>query len=395
MTLPSYPTAPSPQTLPPRAPKPNGDRRVLLLVIGAATLLGLLMVFGVVGLLTIAYLTQDRVPSGVSVAGVEIGGDTAEQAAAALGQVAANQAITATDGDRQWTVTLRDLGISVDTQATLQAALEAGRGSTVQPIYTIDLNQTQLGLIALSEQVNIAAVPSDPPQMGRAVEIPVILDRLRTDVNGELADGVLDLTMIEVAPPEPEPVSQQNYSGPSVTHVVESGQELALIARQYGVTMDDIVTLNNLENPDFIFVGQELLIPAAGEYTPSAEDIPAAPTSSGKSIVVSTQDQRIYAYENGQLVRTHLVSTGRDATPTVLGDYQIYVKYVADDMQGADYFLPQVPYTMYFYQGYGIHGTYWHNSFGRPMSHGCVNLPVDEAEWFFNWASVGTTVRVI
>jgi lipoprotein-anchoring transpeptidase ErfK/SrfK len=79
----------------------------------------------------------------------------------------------------------------------------------------------------------------------------------------------------------------------------------------------------------------------------------------------------------------------------VLGDYNIYVKYVADDMQGADYFLPQVPYTMYFYQGYGIHGTYWHNSFGRPMSHGCVNLPTPEAEWFFNWAEVGTLVRVI
>ena len=73
----------------------------------------------------------------------------------------------------------------------------------------------------------------------------------------------------------------------------------------------------------------------------------------------------------------------------------MYVKYIEDDMSGPDYFLPQVPYTMYFFQGYGIHGTYWHNSFGRPMSHGCVNLPVSEAQWFFNWAEVGTPVRVI
>ena len=64
-------------------------------------------------------------------------------------------------------------------------------------------------------------------------------------------------------------------------------------------------------------------------------------------------------------------------------------------MSGPDYFLPAVPFTMYFYQGYGIHGTYWHNAFGRPMSHGCVNLPTPEAEWFFNWADVGTPVRVI
>jgi lipoprotein-anchoring transpeptidase ErfK/SrfK len=79
----------------------------------------------------------------------------------------------------------------------------------------------------------------------------------------------------------------------------------------------------------------------------------------------------------------------------VKGDYNIYVKYRTDDMSGPDYFLPDVPYTMYFYQGYGIHGTYWHNSFGRPMSHGCVNLPIDEAAWFFNWANEGTPVRVI
>ena len=79
----------------------------------------------------------------------------------------------------------------------------------------------------------------------------------------------------------------------------------------------------------------------------------------------------------------------------MLGDYSIYVKYVADDMSGPGYFLPQVPYTMYFYAGYAIHGTYWHNAFGRPMSHGCVNLPVGESQWFFDWAQVGTPVRVV
>ena len=41
---------------------------------------------------------------------------------------------------------------------------------------------------------------------------------------------------------------------------------------------------------------------------------------------------------------------------------------------GYDYYLPNVPYVMYFYQGYALHGTYWHSNFGRPMSHGCVNL---------------------
>lgn len=57
-----------------------------------------------------------------------------------------------------------------------------------------------------------------------------------------------------------------------------------------------------------------------------------------------------------------------------------------------EYFLPAVPYVMYFHGNYGLHGTYWHNNFGQPMSHGCVNLPTDAAQWLFNWAPIGTKV---
>jgi len=387
-----YPTP----ALPQHVQKPSTNRRWLpWLILGGTTMAGFFMLVCAVSVIGITYLTKDRMPSGVSVAGIDVGGASRTDAAAALQLGTSAQTLTVTDGDRRWTVSLGDLGISVDTNATLQAAIAAGKNAAIQPYYTIDLSQAQDGLIALSELANIAALPGNPPQLGRSIEIPVVLDRLRLDVTSELADGILDLTMIEVAPPEPETVTSENYTGVTVTHIVEGGQELALIARQYGVAMEDIVSLNAIENPDLLYVGQELIIPASGEYVPPAEEIPAAPSNVGKSILVSSANQRIYAYENGVLVHTHLVSTGRDATPTVLGDYSIYVKYVADDMSGPDYFLPQVPYTMYFYRGYGIHGTYWHNSFGRAMSHGCVNLPVAEAEWFFNWAEVGTPVRVI
>src|SRR5690606_11260259 len=121
----------------------------------------------------------------------------------------------------------------------------------------------------------------------------------------------------------------------------EPGQELGLIPKEYGVDMQDIVKLNNISNPDLLYIGQELIIPAAGRYEPTQADAPAPPTTSGKAIVVSTERQRIFAYENGQLIRSHLVSTGRSETLTVLGDYKVYVKYLADDMAGPGYFLPQ------------------------------------------------------
>jgi lipoprotein-anchoring transpeptidase ErfK/SrfK len=56
------------------------------------------------------------------------------------------------------------------------------------------------------------------------------------------------------------------------------------------------------------------------------------------------------------------------------------------------YDIPDVPYTMYFYADYALHGAYWHNNFGNPMSHGCVNLPVDVAKWMYDWAPIGTMV---
>lgn len=104
--------------------------------------------------------------------------------------------------------------------------------------------------------------------------------------------------------------------------------------------------------------------------------------------------QTLTAYVGQTAVRTTFVSTGLPRTPTPAGQYRIWTKLRYDDMSGPGYYLRNVPYVMYFHRGYGLHGTYWHNNFGHPMSHGCVNLPTPEAEWLFNWAEVGTLVNI-
>lgn len=111
-------------------------------------------------------------------------------------------------------------------------------------------------------------------------------------------------------------------------------------------------------------------------------------------IDVNLSQQMLYAYEGNNIVASFLVSTGVPQFPTVTGQYRIYIKLRYTLMAGDGYYLPDVPYTMYFYKGYGIHGTYWHNNFGHPMSHGCVNMYTPDAEWMFYWASVGTLVNV-
>jgi lipoprotein-anchoring transpeptidase ErfK/SrfK len=126
---------------------------------------------------------------------------------------------------------------------------------------------------------------------------------------------------------------------------------------------------------------------------PTNSDVPS-PGGGERWIDVDLSKQMTYAYEGDQIVASFLVSTGTWQHPTVTGQFHIYVKYLYADMAGPGYYLPNVPYVMYFYDGYGLHGTYWHHNFGTPMSHGCINLTIPDAEWLFYWADVGTLVNI-
>jgi lipoprotein-anchoring transpeptidase ErfK/SrfK len=136
-------------------------------------------------------------------------------------------------------------------------------------------------------------------------------------------------------------------------------------------------------------------VPPTSAYAQASPKPQQAPVGDGvRWIDINLSEQRLYAYEGNIMINSFLVSTGTWATPTVTGTFQIWNKTRIQDMSGPGYYLPDVPYVMYFYRDYGIHGTYWHNNFGTPMSHGCVNLTIPDSEWLYNWAYVGLTVRV-
>lgn len=118
-----------------------------------------------------------------------------------------------------------------------------------------------------------------------------------------------------------------------------------------------------------------------------------------KWIDIDLSEQRLYMKEGDESVASFLISSGK-WSPTPTGQWRIWTKLRYTRMTGGSkalntfYDLPNVPYVMYYYQGYGIHGAYWHNNFGQPMSHGCVNMKPEEAGIVFNWAEVGTKVVV-
>lgn len=120
-------------------------------------------------------------------------------------------------------------------------------------------------------------------------------------------------------------------------------------------------------------------------------------TALARNIVVDLGSQRTYLYQNGQLVNSYASSSGLPGTPTFTGSYRVFAKVSMQDMgcfPGAPYCTENVPWVTYFNGDQGFHGTYWHSNFGSPMSHGCVNLPTSVAKFVYDWAPIGTEVRV-
>jgi lipoprotein-anchoring transpeptidase ErfK/SrfK len=126
-----------------------------------------------------------------------------------------------------------------------------------------------------------------------------------------------------------------------------------------------------------------------------------AASSSGRGrtwIDVSIDRQTLVAYEGTRPVFVTLVSTGADGTgdpetthSTIQGEFALHTKHVSVTMDGDEvgdeYDLRDVPYVQYFKEGYALHAAYWHDGFGTPRSHGCINLSPLDARWLFSWTS--------
>jgi len=116
-----------------------------------------------------------------------------------------------------------------------------------------------------------------------------------------------------------------------------------------------------------------------------------------RHIEVNLSEQRTYVYENGKAIRTFSISSGAAGHETHTGEFTIFAHVPMQDMgcvDGYDYCTKDVPTVMYFNGDEAFHGTYWHNNFGTPMSHGCINMREDEALWLYNWAADGVSVSV-
>ena len=281
--------------------------------------------------------------------------------------------------------------------------------------HTIQFGET-LGILAIYYGVTvqdlIAANNIDDAnriESGQALWIPGSAKRRDPPPPPQLPEPAQEpASEVATAPAAPAPQTQNApaVAGTRKQYVVRKGDFLTQLAIDLDTSWIALARLNNLESPYVLHVGSTLLIPQRADvelYDPKYAawkwfDIfahqPGPRVGVGREIVVLLNAQAIYAYENGVLQKAVRVSTGKKATPTVKGDHKIWLKRRSQTMSGEDYSLDNVEWVMYFYRDYAIHGTWWHTNFGQPMSHGCVNLTNTDAQWFYEFASIGTPVHV-
>jgi LysM repeat protein len=203
-------------------------------------------------------------------------------------------------------------------------------------------------------------------------------------------------------------------------HVVQRGETLNRIAGQYGTTWREIAEYNNLSNPNRIYVGQQLEIPAPGavpvQEAPRTIPAPDAPSQTGQVILISLSDQHMWAYDNGELQVQTVVTTGRAGADTPTGTFEVIRKYspyrfISPYPRGHEFWYEPATanYSLRFtWRGHHIHDSPWRadygpgtnvphtDSLGRAQdgSIGCVNVPTAAMAQLYEWVNSGATIVI-
>lgn len=165
---------------------------------------------------------------------------------------------------------------------------------------------------------------------------------------------------------------------------------LAPMAARLGTSMKALLNTSKLYNPGVALGARRSSTPAKATPTP--------PPPTGKWIDVDIGSQTIMAHDGIKPIKTVLMSSGLGRSWTPQGNFKVYLKVAKQTMSGGigvdRYYLPNVPWILYYSGDNAIHGAYWHNNFGVPMSHGCINVSPQDAKWFYDWGQVGTPVII-
>jgi lipoprotein-anchoring transpeptidase ErfK/SrfK len=221
--------------------------------------------------------------------------------------------------------------------------------------------------------------------------LQVVPDRSRGVSYIHVNDAAITSTLSQITAPYDKAAVNQ------VTATHPDGSSTVIIAGSNGSSVGNTDTLAAQISQN-VLSGNGLQLNVPFQSVPFQA---VTPVVFGKLLEVDVNTHRMYAYDNGQLVNTFLVTAGAPATPTPIGEFHIWEKLPLQTMSGFNpngtkYVQPNVPWINYFnHSGDAVHGNYWRPAsvFGNVnTSHGCVGVQVDDAKWIYDWAPIGTTV---
>lgn len=211
-------------------------------------------------------------------------------------------------------------------------------------------------------------------------------------IDGEKYAPILKASLLENKPA----TIAINYNPRS--YVVKQGDSLLAIAWRTGIPMWKVIQANPGLDPDTILVGQELVIPPKDAML-------TMPVIENKRIKISLSEQRLWTYQDGELLQEHLISTGQDRSPTQPGIFQVTLH---DEMAYASVWNLQMPHFIGIYESWpgfynGMHALpilasgqrLWAGYLGQPVSYGCIILDIKPAEEMFTWAEKGVVVEIV
>jgi LysM repeat protein len=180
-------------------------------------------------------------------------------------------------------------------------------------------------------------------------------------------------------------------------YVVQRGDTLISISMQVGIPYWKIQAANPGLARQGISVGRELTIPPRDAMLP-------LPVVMNKRIVISISQQHMWIYQDGELLRDHVVSTGMSSSPTMPGIFQVQERYINAYASRWDLWMPHFLGIYRATPGLlnGIHGLpllssgvrLWGSVLGRPASYGCIILDLNAAEQLYEWAENGVVVEI-
>ena len=150
-----------------------------------------------------------------------------------------------------------------------------------------------------------------------------------------------------------------------------------------------ILETRQVGGAEWLRIGEDRWVPGAYVAVARYKPRPSSIEPHERWVGVCLKEQTAVAYEGDRPVYAAMIASGLSGTPTVQGIFRTWHRLPTGRMVGPGYYLEDVTWTAYFYSGYSLHTAYWHDSFGSPRSHGCVNMSPYDAWWIFEWSNPG------